>query len=387
MRFLSVFVVLLIFSPLFSSGAGEEELNNLTLRQQSIIAIAAHTATGDLEQLKGSIQEGLDRGLTVNETGEILLQIYAYAGFPRSLNGMGVLRNVLMEREDSGIVDVRGDLPDPFLPNMDKYFLGADNIAHLTGRRGGERPEGNGYEQAMDTFLKEHLFADIIGRDNLSYAERELVTVGVLSSLPGLEPQLHAHINGAMNLGITGEQMADAASLIETYINRERGDSVRKVLQDVLERREESGAGLSPAEEKDMTSYMQDLFPRGDRASIETIFTGPVWINWMTSREDNLDCSLANVTFEPDSRTKWHAHDEVQILLAEMGRGYYQEEGEPALELKPGDMVIIKPGVKHWHGAAPGNWFSHISITTPGDGSVESGFWEPVDDKAYYALP
>ncbi len=96
--------------------------------------------------------------------------------------------------------------------------------------------------------------------------------------------------------------------------------------------------------------------------------------------------SIANVTFEPGCRNNWHIHHAVQgggqILVCMAGRGYYQEEGQAARLLTPGDVVNIPAGVKHWHGAAPDGWFSHLAIEVPGaNGRTE--WLEPVDDEAY----
>ncbi len=95
---------------------------------------------------------------------------------------------------------------------------------------------------------------------------------------------------------------------------------------------------------------------------------------------------IANVTFEPRCRNNWHIHHKGgQILLVMSGRGYYQEWGKPARELKAGDVVNIAPEVKHWHGAAPDSWFSHIAIEVPAEGS--SNEWlEAVSDEEYNKL-
>ena len=95
---------------------------------------------------------------------------------------------------------------------------------------------------------------------------------------------------------------------------------------------------------------------------------------------------VANVTFEPGCRNNWHIHHKGgQILLVTAGRGYYQEWGKPAQELKPGDVVNIAPEVKHWHGAAPDSWFAHIAIEVPAEGA--SNEWcEPVADEEYGKL-
>ena len=74
-----------------------------------------------------------------------------------------------------------------------------------------------------------------------------------------------------------------------------------------------------------------------------------------------------------------------QILVCVAGRGYYQEEGKDAVEMKPGDCINIPAEVKHWHGAAPDEWFSHLAIEVPGENS--SNEWlEPVSDEEYRKL-
>ena len=116
-------------------------------------------------------------------------------------------------------------------------------------------------------------------------------------------------------------------------------------------------------------------------------FIGDSFLNPLTKAEDGL--FLANVTFEPGCRNNWHIHHAKsgggQILICIAGRGYYQEEGKEAVEMKPGDCVNIPAEVKHWHGAAPDEWFSHLAIEVPGENS--SNEWlEPVSDEEYRKL-
>ncbi len=96
--------------------------------------------------------------------------------------------------------------------------------------------------------------------------------------------------------------------------------------------------------------------------------------------------SVSNVTLEPGCLNNWHVHHVGgQILLVTGGRGYCQEWGRPARELKPGDAVSIPPETKHWHGAASDSWFSHVAIAVPAEGA--SNEWlEPVADEEYAAL-
>ncbi len=96
-----------------------------------------------------------------------------------------------------------------------------------------------------------------------------------------------------------------------------------------------------------------------------------------------MEGGIANVTFEPGCRNNWHIHqsDEGggQLLICVSGRGWYQEWGKQAIELKPGDVVNIPANVKHWHGAAKGSWFQHIAQEIPGV-NTKTEWCEKVDE-------
>lgn len=120
---------------------------------------------------------------------------------------------------------------------------------------------------------------------------------------------------------------------------------------------------------------MDTLFPRGEKnEAFKEYFVGQSYLNMLTTT----GVAIGNVTFEPGCRNNWHIHHKGgQILLVTNGRGYYQEWGKPAQELKPGDVVNIPPEVKHWHGAAKDSWFCHLAIEVPAkDASNE--WLEPV---------
>lgn len=122
-------------------------------------------------------------------------------------------------------------------------------------------------------------------------------------------------------------------------------------------------------------------YPLGDKLSPNPNFTGEVWLAPLSEKKE-LNVPMANVTFEPGCRNSWHSHKAGQLLIATAGIGYYQEKGQPARRLFPGDIVEIAPGVEHWHGAAPNSWFAHIAITTnPKDNAA---VWlSPVNDEQY----
>ncbi len=112
------------------------------------------------------------------------------------------------------------------------------------------------------------------------------------------------------------------------------------------------------------------------------VFIGNSYLNSLVSKDDNIDVGVSNVNFEPGCRNNWHIHHNgFQILLVTAGEGWYQEEGKTVQLLKPGDVVAIHEGVKHWHGATKDSWFSHIAIT-----KGESEWCEPVSDEEYDQL-
>jgi len=124
------------------------------------------------------------------------------------------------------------------------------------------------------------------------------------------------------------------------------------------------------------------IFPLGEEVTGDN-FSGRVWISSLTPRDSA--CPVGNVTFEPGCRNSWHTHAGGQVLLATGGRGYYQEWGQSARELHPGDVVEIPPNAKHWHGAARDSWFVHVFIVVqPEKGFIE--WHEPVSDDDYNAL-
>jgi alkylhydroperoxidase/carboxymuconolactone decarboxylase family protein YurZ len=210
----------------------------LSAKQRSIIPIAAFTATGEQERLKPALAEGLEAGLTVNEVKEVLIQMYAYAGFPRSLSGIQTFMAVMDERQARGIKDEVGKDASslPAGTNRDEY--GAKVRMTLAGQK--EIPSPAGYQlfaPVIDTFLKEHLFADIFARDTLDHQSRELATVAALAAMTGTRGQLQFHLGAAMNVGLTEAQMRDFVSVLAAKVGERESESAGEVLTAVLNSR------------------------------------------------------------------------------------------------------------------------------------------------------
>ena len=181
----------------------------LTPKQLAIAPIGASMAVGDMPRLHDALNRGLDAGLTVSESKEILVQLYAYAGFPRSLNALSLLMKVLEERAARGIHDAPGRDPGPVPSGRALLDLGTDNQTRLLGAPvSGPLFE---FAPAIDQFLKSHLFGDIFARDNLQWVDRELATVGALAAMSGVESQLESHLKISTNVGLTVQQLRQVA--------------------------------------------------------------------------------------------------------------------------------------------------------------------------------
>ena len=209
---------------------------SLSAQQQSIVSIAALTAVGDLDHLKTELNTGLDAGLTINEIKEVLVQLYAYCGFPRSLNGISTFMKVVEERRSKGIQDVTGKEATPVADSVDKYERGRRTLETLTKTPQVKPAPGFGeFASRIDAFLKEHLFADIFDNDILTYQQRELATISALSAMEGVAPQLQAHLTMGMNTGLTESQLKQVFSLIEKHIGKQQAEVAKSVLSKIID--------------------------------------------------------------------------------------------------------------------------------------------------------
>jgi 4-carboxymuconolactone decarboxylase len=230
---------LLLFFALFFNYTEAQDLestdNKLSEKQKSSITIASLTAKGDLVKLKTELNTGLEAGLTVNEIKEVLVHTYAYCGFPRSIRGLQTFMEVFNERKAKGIIDKQGNEATLIKEDDNKYQRGKTILEELT-----KTPQPNtlaGYSAfapTIDTFLKEHLFADIFERDVLTYAERELVTISVISTIGDAEPMLKSHLAICLNVGLSPEQLKEFIGVIKPIIGKKKTKAAKEVLNEVL---------------------------------------------------------------------------------------------------------------------------------------------------------
>lgn len=312
----------------------------LTERQKGLAASACLMAQGNLTRLEPAVKMALDNGVTINELKEAFSQLYAYTGFPRSLNALGVLSKVLENKQENWQEGKPWTRPAEWDDAKAAYELGLKNQTELTGR-----PFNFDFCPQDNYYLRAHLFGDIFASDQLSHVDREIVTVAALMGLDGVAPQLAAHKAGAVNMGNSQEQVDELCA----WLNHEGYTLISQ-------------------------------WPKGEPNPYGQYFSGNSYLV-------NVGGGMFNVTFEPACRNNWHVHHKaVQVLICVAGRGWYQEWGKEAVELKPGVVISIPEGVKHWHGAAKDSWMQHLACHKDIQEGASDQWLEPVDDDAYSAL-
>ena len=345
----------------------------LSEKEKAIVPIAAFTASGDIGKLKPALNQGLDKGLTINEVKEILIHIYAYAGFPRSLNGINAFMSVVEERKIQGREDTIGREASPLPADFEKNTYGNKVRNALVGEDMSNRKSGYAaFAPAIDRFLVEHLFADIFARDVLSHQQRELVTISGLAALPGTEAQLKAHLKIAMNVGYNEAQLKNFIEILRDSVGAQAAERGAQVLGDQL------GTPLSGVGSK----AIQVTRKTAPQEAAPDHFTGKVSVESLFASPGSGSYSGGVVHFQEGARTAWHTHPAGQTLIIVSGQGLVQAEGEPAQEMRPGDVVWIPANVRHWHGATPNHAMSHVAIAEPENGSTVT--WrEHVSDQQY----
>ncbi|MCC7349418.1 MAG: carboxymuconolactone decarboxylase family protein [Phycisphaerales bacterium] len=342
MKLIALLGVVCIVTCITNATEANDKMNTLTTKEETIALVSAYTAKGDMPNLKRALADALDAGLSVNQIKEVLTQLYAYCGFPRSLNALGVFMALVNER---GGKDAVGELPGP-MPAGKSLDFGTANQTKLIGAP--VKGALFDFAPAVDEFLKAHLFGDIFARDNLDWKTRELATIAALAAMEGVESQLKSHIAIGKHNGLSDAQIEAILALVKPVPVK-----------------------TSP-------------FPVGqENKGFSQYFSGKSYLAPLT-KDIRLKAPAFNVTFEPGCRNNWHKHSGGQLLIAVGGVGYYQERGQPAQRLVPGDVVEVPPDVEHWHGAAPESWFSHLAIACNPDTNTNT-WLEAVSDADYRA--
>lgn len=187
--------------------------DTLSAKQQAVPLIAAFMAASDMPQLNTALNQGLDAGMTISEAKEILVQLYAYVGFPKSLNALSELLKVVEARKQRGIQDAPGREPSRAIPTGDELIaVGKANQTRISGAP--VTGPVMDFAPIINQFLQAHLFGDIFERDNLDWQSRELATVGALAATAGVEAQLRSHMRASMRVGLTAAQLRQLTEIL-----------------------------------------------------------------------------------------------------------------------------------------------------------------------------
>ena len=224
------------------------------------------------------------------------------------------------------------------------------------------------------------LFGEVWSRtDRLGLRDRSLVTITSLISQGITDSSLGFHLQEAKKNGITRTEIAEIITHIGFYAGWPKAWAAFRLAKDVWVE-ETIGEDARAAFQREM------IFPIGEpNTAYAKYFIGNSYLARISSEQ----VSIANVTFEPSCRNNWHIHRATkgggQMLIGVAGRGWYQEEGKPAVEILPGTVIHIPANVKHWHGAAADSWFAHLAFDVPGE-KTSNEWLEPVTDEEYDKL-
>ncbi len=225
------------------------------------------------------------------------------------------------------------------------------------------------------------LFGENWNSGGIDLKTRTIVTVTALMSSGITDSSLGYHLKNAKNAGVTREEIAAVITHAAFYVGWPKGWAAFNMAKEIWTETESSDMI------DDMARHASEMiFPIGaPNDAFSQYFTGKSYLAPVSASQ----VGIFNVTFEPGCRNNWHIHhaDEGggQILICVAGCGYYQQWDKPAILMTPGVCVNIPAGVKHWHGAAPDEWFSHLAVEVPGK-NTSNEWLERVSDEQYAML-
>ncbi|MBD5235050.1 MAG: gamma-carboxymuconolactone decarboxylase [Barnesiella sp.] len=221
------------------------------------------------------------------------------------------------------------------------------------------------------------LFGEVWSRtDKLALRDRSIVTVTALVASGIIDSSLKYHLQEAKKNGVTRTEIAEILTQVAFYAGWPKAwGAFRQALEVWTDSTEAADARAQHEREL--------IFPIGaPNTAYAQYFTGNSYLAPVSTEQ----VQFFNVTFEPRCRNNWHVHRSTegggQMLVGVAGRGWYQEEGKPAVEILPGTVIHIPANVKHWHGAAADSWFSHLAFEIPGK-DTSNEWLEPVSDEEY----
>lgn len=316
----------------------------LAPRDRSLVVLSSLIAMGQTGPVGSHTRIGLENGLTPAEIGEIATHLAFYAGWPYAIAAVYEMHDTF---ENQGV-----EMP----VEADGSPLELDPEAKVARQRHVDERIAPTVPQLADA-TNEVLFDDLWRRPTLSPRDRSLVTVAALAAT-GKAEQLPSHLNRALDNGLTPDEAKEAIHHMAYYAGWPNAVSAVPILEKVLSERANDNANASSV---DLTVV------RGESAEITTggedTFTGTAEIGPRFSAPEPARLGGGVVRFEASARTAWHTHPLGQTLYITEGCGWVQREGQSVQEAKPGDVVVIPPNTRHWHGASASEGMTHVAIS------------------------
>ena len=346
----------------------------LVPRDRSLVTVAALIAGGHTQQMTGHFNRALDNGVKPAEISAIITHLAFYCGWPRAVSAVGMAKDVFAKR---GIATDGLASPASELLAVDPAS-DAPRAAAVEAQMGGTAP-------ALARYTNSVLFGDLWRRPDLAPRDRSLVTIAALIAA-GQDDQLAFHIDRGMNNGLTRTEVSEVITHLAFYAGWPRAVSAVPVAKKVFEAR--AGAPAQASEPR-KASLMLEILRQGSQPATKgspDYFIGSVTVDQRFQRPDPARVGGGIVTFQLGARTAWHTHPLGQTLIVTSGTGWVQRDGGPVEEIRPGDVVWIPPGVRHWHGATATTAMSHVAIAEALDGkSVD--WMEQVSEEQYRRAP
>lgn len=213
-------------------------LNVLDNKSKEIAAVSSLIAQGAIPQLKVHLNGALNTGCSITEVKEVILQMSVYTGFPRSINAMNAFREVLNERKGKGINDLEGNVSNQKNDRSTRYSKGAEALSHLDSQQVQRMEEAyHDFSPELVQFTLEYAFADIHSRKGLDKKYRQIATVAALATLGNAPSQLKFHINGALNVRVTEDEIKEIMLLMTVYAGFPAAINGTNILREVVEER------------------------------------------------------------------------------------------------------------------------------------------------------
>jgi len=336
----------------------------LAPRDRSLVVLSALIAMGRTGPIDSHTRIGLENGLTPAEIGEIATHLAFYAGWPSAIAAVYEMHKVFEEQGVELPVDAGGA---PLEPDPEAEAARRRAVAETMSK----------VVPPLAEATNSVLFEDLWLRTTLSPRDRSLVTVAALVA-SGQSEQLSFHLNRAMENGLTRSEAEEVVHHLAYYAGWPRAVSAVPVLGSVFEARADDGSeGTAPDDLRVVTAGSGETF-LGDEAN----FTGKVEVGPLVSAPQPSRLGGGLVRFDAGAYTAWHTHPLGQTLYITAGCGWVQVEGKPVQEVAPGNIVVIPPETRHWHGASASESMAHLALSEALDGTSVT-WMEHVDEASY----